>query len=52
MSRGTPNRNVRVPDNIWDPALRIAQARGETLSDVIREALTEYIAIYSKDKKC
>jgi len=39
----TPNRTVRVPDDIWFPALEKAKAEGRTLSDVIRDALLEYI---------
>jgi len=39
----TPQRTVRVPDAVWDQAKRIAEARGETLSDVIRAALERYI---------
>lgn len=43
MSRGTIHRTVRVPDEIWLPAKEIAEHEGETLSDVIRRALLEYI---------
>lgn len=41
---GTRLRNVRVPDEEWDAAMEIARRRGETLSDVIRQALTRYVA--------
>lgn len=44
MSRGTIHRTVRVPDEIWLPAKEKADEEGETLSEVIRRALTEYIA--------
>lgn len=44
MSSGnTPLRSVRIPDEIWKPAKEIAASRGETLSEVIRKALAEYI---------
>lgn len=43
MSRGTPNRAVRIPDELWHAALAVATARGETLSDIIRERLAGYI---------
>lgn len=43
-SAGTPRRSIRVPDETWVPAVRIAAMRGETVSDVVRAALEEYIA--------
>jgi predicted DNA-binding protein len=36
-------RAVRVPDDLWEEAQKVAAERGETLSEVIREALKEYI---------
>lgn len=42
MSRGTIHRTIRIPDEIWLPAKAKAEAEGETLSDVIREALRAY----------
>lgn len=42
MSKGTPIRNVRVPDEIWDPAKEKAKERGDNLSEIIRKALIEY----------
>jgi predicted transcriptional regulator len=39
----TPNRVVRVPDDLWHAAQAIAKARGETLSDIIRDALRRYV---------
>lgn len=43
----TTSRNVRVPDETWLPARAIAAERDETLSDVIRAALDEYVALHS-----
>lgn len=43
MPRGTTLRNVRVPDEIWDAAKEQAEENGETVSDVVRRALVEYI---------
>lgn len=40
----TTSRNVRIPDDIWKPAMAIAKARGDTLTDVIEQALKRYIA--------
>lgn len=42
MSKGTPIRNVRVPDDIWKPAKDKAEKRGDNLSEIIRKALIEY----------
>lgn len=39
----TPQRAIRVPDDLWRAAQAVAKERGETLSDVIREALAEYV---------
>ena len=40
---GGRTRTVRVPDELWNAAMAIAQARGETLSDIIRDALERYV---------
>lgn len=40
----TPVRNLRVPDEIWEPALAKAHEEGRTLTDVIKDFLREYIA--------
>lgn len=40
----TPVRNVRVPDEIWRPALANARAEGKTLTEVIVAALQAYNA--------
>lgn len=39
----TPNHSVRVDDELWQAALRKAHERGETLTDVIRDALRRYL---------
>lgn len=38
----TPIRTVRVPDEVWHEAQRIAADRGETVTDVIMRALRRY----------
>lgn len=43
MSKGTPRRSVRIPDDEWNAALAIATERGDNLSDILRRALTQYI---------
>lgn len=40
---GNPARAVRVDDELWNAAMEAAAARGEYLSDVIREALARYV---------
>jgi hypothetical protein len=39
----TPLRAVRIPDEIWHPAMQRAIERRESLSVVIRTALEHYI---------
>ncbi len=39
----TPNRVIRVPDDLWHAAQAKAAERGESLSEVIRRALARYV---------
>lgn len=39
----TPNRTIRVPDEVWVPALNKAHDQGETITDVIIRALKAYL---------
>lgn len=39
----TPIRSVRVPDEEWQAAQEAARARGESMTDVVRRALREYV---------
>lgn len=39
----TPNRAVRVPDEEWVPAQARARENNETVTDVVRRALREYV---------
>lgn len=43
MTTHTTRRTVRVPDRIWYAAQTIAELQGETVSDVIRRALEQYV---------
>lgn len=36
-------RNIRVADDLWAKAKGVAEAREESLSDVIRAALERYV---------
>ena len=42
----TPRRTFRSPDEIWEPAKRVAEERGETLTDVLNRALVIYARTY------
>lgn len=37
-------RSIRVPDEEWDPAMAVAQERGDSLSEVVRYYLARYAA--------
>jgi predicted transcriptional regulator len=39
----TKLRNIRVDDDLWREAMRIATERRETLSAVLKRALVEYV---------
>jgi antitoxin component of RelBE/YafQ-DinJ toxin-antitoxin module len=43
VSRGTPIRTVRVPDDLWDAALRHAEQTGTTVSEAVRALLEAWI---------
>lgn len=43
MSKGTKIRTVRIEDELWDEAQRIAKERGDNLSLILRGRLREYI---------
>lgn len=42
-SKGTTRRTIRIHDDLWDTASQKAEAAGESVSDVIRRALEEYV---------
>lgn len=42
----TPNRTVRVPDELWEAVQRKAADQGETVTDVIIRALVRYLRDY------
>lgn len=39
----TPIRGVRVPDEEWRPAQAKAKRQGETMTDVVRRAVRDYV---------
>ena len=44
MSKGTPLRNVRIPDDVWAAAKAKAERQGRNVSDVIRDLLARWLA--------
>lgn len=36
-------RSIRVPESLWNAAKAKADDRGESISDVVREALERYL---------
>jgi len=42
----TQNRSIRIPDDLWDAVLRIAEDRAETATDVVVRALRRYVRLY------
>lgn len=36
-------RNIRVPERLWGEAKTAADQNDETISDVVRRALTDYV---------
>lgn len=42
-SKGTAQRTIRITDELWEAAQAVAEERGESVSDVIRSALEEYV---------
>jgi predicted DNA-binding ribbon-helix-helix protein len=39
----TPPRSIRVEEALWQEAKAVAARRGETVTDVITEALRRYV---------
>jgi hypothetical protein len=47
-ARPAKNRVFRVPDWLWNQAKQAAAERGETVSDVIRDALVRYVQRFGR----
>lgn len=43
---GRTARTVRVDDDLWAAVTTVADARGESVSDVVRRALRRYVNRY------
>lgn len=50
MSKGTTKRSTRVDDSLWEEAQAAASERGDTLSDIIRRGLWEYVNNHVQQK--
>lgn len=47
----TPIRHVRVPEKIWGEIVRIAKDEGRTVTAVVMDALTRYLAWHKRQAK-
>jgi predicted transcriptional regulator len=43
VTKGTTRRSIRVDDELWDEAQRIAKERDDNLSVILRDRLREYV---------
>lgn len=43
MAGNTPTRTFRCPDNLWNPAKKMANDLGITLTEVLIDALEEFV---------
>lgn len=46
---GVTARSVRIDDELWARALVVAAEEGETLSDIMRDAVRDYVAASSPE---
>lgn len=42
----TPNKNFRIPLDLWDEVLRIANDQGVTATEIVIRALRAYVRNY------
>ena len=42
-TKGTKRHAIRIPDPLWNQARTTAAEHGDNLSEIIRQALAEYI---------
>lgn len=48
-TKWVPTRSIRIPDDLWNAAKRIAADRGETITDVVIRALERYVRAHPLD---
>ena len=46
-----PVRGFRLPDDLWDALRRIADDRGETVTDVVVRVLWTYVREYPANER-
>lgn len=42
----TPSRSIRISDDVWELLRRIADERGESVTEVVRRAIGQYLRNY------
>jgi hypothetical protein len=47
----TPLRSIRIPDEIWDPALEATMREGTTITEIVKRALDEYAKAHPAPRK-
>lgn len=47
----TPIRHVRVPGKVWDQIVRIAKDEERTITAVVLDALTRYLAWHKRQSR-
>lgn len=48
-SYGEPRRTIRISDELWQAALATAAEREETVPDVVRRALENYVKRHRRE---
>jgi antitoxin component of RelBE/YafQ-DinJ toxin-antitoxin module len=43
VSKGTTHRSIRIDDGLWEEAKAATSENGDNISDIIRQALWQYI---------
>ena len=44
-------RTIRIDDPLWTSVLSLAEQQETTISEIVREALTEYVAKHAQPSK-
>lgn len=47
-AKGTPNRTIRISDEIWDAASELAERLDESVAEVVRESLVGYVELHNE----
>lgn len=49
MARGNPTLNVRYPRDVLSRLRQVAEATGQTMGDIVRDATVAALAAYADD---